>query len=546
MCKNSKLLINPNWCTFGKPLDIQSDVLCCDSVDEVERIPRMAHLTDEAKFMLAKATFTFAKRHFPLFINVPCGYCSECLSNKSIELGRRAQMQCLTHPFLYFVTLTYRDWHLPYTPADCGVELPTLVRKHVVDFLKRLRSNFDYIAERGICKLPKYRSKRLCFKAKTLPVHDRFCFTCIYAGEYGSETKRPHYHLLFFFDKPFPQDYNVNGFLQRLVSLSWEFGNVQVQCAKKAAASCNYMTKYLLKSQKINQSLDPNQHPCFFQTPRRHGLGAFDLQRLKSVVMSSPDQKTRVKFYNCDWKTGKYSMCVQTVQIPFWCIRRCFPRINDIFYKLPYYKYLAVLLKETFVEWRYYGSNFCVDYSRVQLTQSMHYDELLYSINRCRYLFTNVNVNPDRIADAVDTFYRRSRLYIPDSVPVYTQVKIDKRPDGTVTYERIHGTHNFWWSVPSSIKRNALVRAYESLQRGLNGTLDDLLYLFKDCTNFFDSLPNFETYMRDFIMPYRDFYSTLTKVIPTFYETQKLSELHKQRDASILFKMMQSEQLYNH
>lgn len=74
-----------------------------------------------------------------------------------------------------FVTLTYRDEMLPFYPIDeydlvkGTIQYPTLSKKHLRDFFKRLRKAL------GEDKI-KY-------------------FAC---GEYGSLTQRPHYHSIIF------------------------------------------------------------------------------------------------------------------------------------------------------------------------------------------------------------------------------------------------------------------------------------------------------------------------------------------------------------
>ena len=67
----------------------------------------------------------------------------------------------------YFVTLTYNDANLTYSNTE-----PTLVKRDVQLLLKRLR---------------KLQSKKTDVKIKYY-----------FVGEYGSKTKRPHYHAILF------------------------------------------------------------------------------------------------------------------------------------------------------------------------------------------------------------------------------------------------------------------------------------------------------------------------------------------------------------
>lgn len=68
-----------------------------------------------------------------------------------------------------FCTLTYEDSKLPVLTTSTGLELPTLVPKHLQDWLKRLRAAIQ--------------PSRIRYYA---------------VGEYGDETFRPHYHVALF------------------------------------------------------------------------------------------------------------------------------------------------------------------------------------------------------------------------------------------------------------------------------------------------------------------------------------------------------------
>ena len=92
-------------------------------------------------------------------LEVPCGQCLSCRLKRRAEWALR-----FTHELDYyadrssFVTLTYSDNNIP----SCG----SLVKRHAQLFIKRIR--------------------------KTASPNMRY-FLC---GEYGSNTRRPHYHVL--------------------------------------------------------------------------------------------------------------------------------------------------------------------------------------------------------------------------------------------------------------------------------------------------------------------------------------------------------------
>lgn len=106
-------------------------------------------------------------------LQLPCRKCIGCRLAKSREWANRAIMEQLYHEESWFLTLTYDDESLPRSfPCDEYGEIisvhSTLVKKDVQDFLKRLRKNTGQK------------------------------FRYFLAGEYGTQTYRPHYHLLIF------------------------------------------------------------------------------------------------------------------------------------------------------------------------------------------------------------------------------------------------------------------------------------------------------------------------------------------------------------
>lgn len=107
-------------------------------------------------------------------LQLPCRHCVGCRLSKSREWANRVVMEQLYHDESWFLTLTYDDEHLPISHASnpaTGEMISfhsTLVKKHLQDFFKRLRFN----------------SKQ--------------SIRYFAAGEYGTSTFRPHYHILVF------------------------------------------------------------------------------------------------------------------------------------------------------------------------------------------------------------------------------------------------------------------------------------------------------------------------------------------------------------
>lgn len=112
-------------------------------------------------------------------MEVPCGNCISCRVNRQSDLifygTREIQTQYKKGFANSMVTLTYNDLHLPLSHSGH----PTLRKKDVQLFLKRLR---------------KYISNH--YKELKLPQNHKFKY--MYSGEYGGQTNRPHYHIIFF------------------------------------------------------------------------------------------------------------------------------------------------------------------------------------------------------------------------------------------------------------------------------------------------------------------------------------------------------------
>lgn len=107
-------------------------------------------------------------------LQLPCGQCIGCRLQYSRDWANRCMLELYYHKSAYFATLTYNDEHLPRSwsvDKDTGEAFPaaTLVPDDFQKFMKRLRKRF---CEQQI----------------------RF----FGAGEYGSQTLRPHYHVILF------------------------------------------------------------------------------------------------------------------------------------------------------------------------------------------------------------------------------------------------------------------------------------------------------------------------------------------------------------
>lgn len=176
---------------------------------------------------------------------IPCGRCIGCRLERSRQWALRCVHEAKMHDESCFVTLTYADEYLP--------EGGTLVRKDVQLFMKRLRQ------KKGKVRV-------------------------FYAGEYGEDLQRPHYHLCLFgcaFDdavfwkKVLDSAYYVSDELCAL----WPFGHSVI--GDLTFESAAYVARYCTK--KITGDLAKDHYggrlPEFAGMSLKPGIGATWLEK---------------------------------------------------------------------------------------------------------------------------------------------------------------------------------------------------------------------------------------------------------------------------
>lgn len=199
---------------------------------------------------------------------VPCGKCLICRGKLKAHWELRLQYESLAWPTSIFSTLTYNDMELPFCVSknlsedhvqrlkDIRFKIPqnifgTLYPTDVTLFLKRLRK---------------------AIAPSTLRYY--------LVGEYGTETFRPHYHLHFFSDYPFPEDCQWARDLQSTRCLScdrtclvrhireeWPYGHVVTY--NSAPGTIAYVTScHVFGTETPAGSL-----PSYHRMSRRPGIG---------------------------------------------------------------------------------------------------------------------------------------------------------------------------------------------------------------------------------------------------------------------------------
>lgn len=164
----------------------------------------------------------------------PCGKCPACLANKAQEWTYRLFAESKLHKKSCFVTLTYSDENLNRLCLS-PTGLYSLDKKELQNFHKRLRKNLS-------CRIRFYG-----------------------VGEYGGQTKRPHFHDIIF--GLGPEDRSE-------IERAWPFGFVTV--GQVTPSSIAYVARYCTKK-LFSDSLDYEKEgvlPEFALMSNRPGIGA--------------------------------------------------------------------------------------------------------------------------------------------------------------------------------------------------------------------------------------------------------------------------------
>lgn len=178
---------------------------------------------------------------------VSCGKCWECLRQKRNEWSFRLYQEQKVCDSAVFVTLTYSDENLPVVD-----DYYSLNKKHYQNFIKAVRYENK-----------KYSDAQVRYYG---------------VGEYGTKTKRPHYHLILF-----------NCTVETLEKLPeiWDKGHTHIGSATPSAI--RYITKYLINKKKKQDDGFPKVAE-FSTMSRRPAIGSnylkshFDYHRRNDQV----------------------------------------------------------------------------------------------------------------------------------------------------------------------------------------------------------------------------------------------------------------------
>lgn len=202
-----------------------------------------------------------------VFIHVACGHCSVCQKRKRDSFGYRCIAESSMYDYPpYFVTLTYDAEHLP---ADGSLDY-----SHVQKWLKRFRITL---------------ARKYGFKG-------RIRYAC--CGEYGKNTKRPHYHLLLWGIPYLGKEIDYKKLNDVLIAGTWNMGLTQLKRCFNSKAG-QYIGKYMTKKDTAPAGC---VSPFVHGSTRGGGIGAPWSRSVSEVFYKNPRVDT-LHYRECSTNT---------------------------------------------------------------------------------------------------------------------------------------------------------------------------------------------------------------------------------------------------
>lgn len=208
---------------------------------------------------------------FIKYTAVPCGKCEECLKSKARGWAFRILKEAEQYENNYFITFTYDDDHIPVKPiynfetGEFKTYASTLVKDEISKFNKKLKT---YLKRKGFSS----------------------DFRFYGVGEYGDNTHRAHYHVIYFnLDIPndlefYKYDKGNIYFTSKFLNDIWQKGFVVVG-ALDIGSAC-YVARYCDK--KLNRSIDEKTiissfdiQPEFNVMSRNPGIGSWYINKIE-------------------------------------------------------------------------------------------------------------------------------------------------------------------------------------------------------------------------------------------------------------------------
>lgn len=222
-------------------------------------------------------TISWSQRHYSkefATFELPCGKCLHCRLEYARQWAIRCMHEARVHPENSFVTLTYNDENLPKGPDG----RPRLHYQDFQLFMKRLRQKRykDFVKTYGP------ENWKLLSKQERRQIYGPQEIGFFVTGEYGDQTKRPHWHAIIFNYRPHdakPKYRNKRGdqvFSSESLDGLWGKGNTDF--GSVTFDSAGYCARYATKKLNHGKDGDHDYHPISKKSSRQ-AIGKKFLQK---------------------------------------------------------------------------------------------------------------------------------------------------------------------------------------------------------------------------------------------------------------------------
>lgn len=202
-------------------------------------------------------------------VEIPCGRCMPCRVNYGRMWSVRCVCEAKEHKENYFLTLTIDDDHVEDTLGNIGAEnleyVPTVRIDDISVFMKALRQSQQREYEIKGCRF----------------------LSC---SEYGSQTFRPHYHMILFGAhipdlKPYAKSSGYWLYTSEYLDKIWKKGEIFI--GEVTADSSAYVAKYATKNTDEYRDLCKKlrvEKPSL-RMSRNPGIGAHYFEEHKDQIL---------------------------------------------------------------------------------------------------------------------------------------------------------------------------------------------------------------------------------------------------------------------
>lgn len=211
-----------------------------------------------------------------------CRKCLACRLNIAREKAVRAVHEAKMHEDNIFLTLTYSDEHLASE---------RLIYSDFQNFMKSLRQKVNH----GLV---------------TKEARDKVYIPYMVTGEYGEQTKRPHWHALLFNYRPsdavykYSTDAGERVFESETLSKIWKKGNLEF--GSVTMESAGYVARYAAKKLVHGKDQEHNYHPIH-KTSARRAIGRSWIEKYyrhtfeNGFIVLNDGQTHKIPRYYVDW-----------------------------------------------------------------------------------------------------------------------------------------------------------------------------------------------------------------------------------------------------